>query len=124
MKLRNTHFVIAIFTMLCFIKTCEAQQVHSAALVWGASSTSLVTYNIYRALGSGSPLVPGAFTKVGNTANLTYTDATLASNTSYCYNVTAFDGTNESVPTNTICGTTNKDVQPPSGTPAFTIIFK
>ena len=66
----------------------QATLQHTVILTWNASTTSGVTYNVYRATVSGGP-----YTKV-NTASVTtttYTDAAGTPGTKYFYVVTAVD---------------------------------
>jgi len=76
--------------------TTTADTAHSVNLSWGASTTSGVTYNLYRSQTSGTSyaLVASALTA------LTYTDTTVASGTTYYYVVTAFDDGTESTYSN------------------------
>lgn len=61
---------------------------YSVVLVWAASSSQGITgYNIYRSITSGS-----GFVLIGSTVGptLTYTDTTVALNTTYYWVVTAY----------------------------------
>jgi len=90
----------------------SCQTTHNAVLSYQASSTSGVTYNIYR---SNAPGALSTKTKIKTgVAGLTYTDTPLQAKTQYCYQVTATDGVDESLPSNEVCGTTAKD---PIGVP-------
>ncbi len=75
-------------------------QSRSVVLSWIASSTSSVTYNIYRATSSCNP-IPTSFIKINTSSvsSLTYTDNSVTVN-SYCYKVTAFLNNLESPPSN------------------------
>lgn len=82
---------------------------HSAVLTWTAPSdaTSSSTYNVYRATGTcpASGIAGLTFSKIANTAALTYTDNTVVVGTTYCFYATQLVGTVESVPSNTAGGT-------------------
>jgi len=72
-------------------------------LHWVQSTSSGVTQNgIYRRLSGGT--YPSTAT-VKISAGTSYTDNGLSSRTSYCYVVTAFSGTGESVRSNESCAT-------------------
>jgi len=62
--------------------------VHSAALVWTASTSTVAGYNVYRGTVSGGP-----YTKINSSlvGALTYTDSTVQSGTTYYYVITAVD---------------------------------
>jgi fibronectin type 3 domain-containing protein len=69
-------------------------------LTWGASTTSGVTYNVYRCSGTCASY-PTGFTQIATGISvLTYTDAdsALASGQTYVYAVTAVDTGGESTP--------------------------
>jgi hypothetical protein len=72
----------------------------SVALSWSAPSGDTISgYNIYRATGSSS-----SFQKLNSSVNapVSFSDATVAANTSYQYYVTSIDSSGaESVPSNT-----------------------
>lgn len=110
--------------LLLAMYACAQTITHQATLNWNASSTSGVTYNVYRAPASGSPLTPsGIFVLVKNVSLLTYVDIPLSASSSFCYQVTATDGTLESTPAGPACGTTGKDApSPPAG--SVTVTFK
>jgi hypothetical protein len=61
---------------------------HSAALSWNASTSTVSGYNVYRSTVSGS-----SYTKINSSlvADLTYTDSTVVSGTTYYYVTTAVD---------------------------------
>lgn len=86
---------------------------HSAILTWGAAAdaTSASTYNVYRAVGAcpATGLGSLSFSKLGNTAVLAFTDATVAIGNSYCYYATQEAGGFESVPSNTAGGNVTPD---------------
>src|SRR5712664_2748458 len=66
-----------------------AQQTHSVALTWNASTSTTVTgYNVYRSMVSGS-----SYVKINSTLDpgLSYTDATVQNATTYYYVTTAVD---------------------------------
>ncbi len=69
--------------------TAAAQQTHSVALTWNASTSPTVAgYNIYRSTVSGS-----SYVKINSPLNLglSYTDATVQNATTYYYVTTAVD---------------------------------
>jgi len=77
--------------------TAAAQQAHSVALTWNASTCAVAGYNVYRSTVSGSQ-----YAKVNSSlvSGLTYTDTTVASGL-YYYVTTAVDASgNESAPSN------------------------
>jgi hypothetical protein len=83
--------------------TGAAAPVHSVSLKWTASSTTGVTsYNVYRAIYSGSSC--GSYTNVGSSPSSTtaYTDNVVADGTTYCYATTAVDPSGESAYSNII----------------------
>lgn len=91
-----------------------AQAPHTDSLSWGASSTSGVTYNVYRAAGLCTTN-PTAFVQIGNgVATLAYVDATPLVG-GQCYYVTAALNGVESVPSNKVGLTSTVLVQPPTG---------
>ena len=63
---------------------------HSVELTWGASSSSVSGYNVYRGTVSG-----GAYTKINSSliAQLSYTDANVQNGSTYYYVTTAVDST-------------------------------
>jgi Abnormal spindle-like microcephaly-assoc'd, ASPM-SPD-2-Hydin len=83
--------------------TGAAAPVHSVSLKWTASTTTGVTsYNVYRAIYSGSSC--GSYTNVGSSPSSTtaYTDNVVADGTTYCYATTAVDPSGESAYSNII----------------------
>ena len=73
---------------------------HSVALTWGASTSTVAGYNVYRSTVSG-----GSYTKVNGSlvSGLSYTDSTVQSGTTYYYVTTAVDSSgNESVYSNEV----------------------
>lgn len=114
---------VAMFLLIGLVAvpgaSCQAAT-HKATLVWGASSTTGATYNVYHAAS-----LTGAFTVLkANVAALTYVDDNLPANTDTgCYRITAIaTGFSESDPTNTVCpGVTPKDQ---TGTPGALVITK
>ncbi len=77
--------------------TGTAAPVHTVGLKWTASTTSGVTsYNVYRAIYSGSAC--GSYTNIGSSASSStaYTDSVVADGTTYCYATTAVDPSGES----------------------------
>jgi fibronectin type 3 domain-containing protein len=78
--------------------TATAQQAHSVALAWLASTSVVVGYNVYRSTVSGAQ-----FAKVNSSlvSGLAYTDTTVQSGVIYYYVTTAVDsGGNESAYSN------------------------
>ncbi|HET8925074.1 MAG TPA: hypothetical protein VFN26_18985 [Candidatus Acidoferrum sp.] len=68
--------------------TATAQQAHTVALTWNASTSTVAGYNVYRTTVSGS-----FYVKINSTLNssLAYTDATVSNGTTYYYVTTAID---------------------------------
>ncbi len=68
---------------------------HSVDVNWGASTSTVAGYNVYRGTVSGGP-----YSKINSTliTGLTYTDNTVSSGATYYYVVTAVtaDGTESS----------------------------
>lgn len=82
-----TKALVAVLFLLTSAGFAQAQAAHSNTLIWVASTSTGVTYNVYRSAGSCA----GPFTKL-NTApvtGLTYTDSGLADGAVSCYYVTA-----------------------------------
>jgi hypothetical protein len=76
---------------------------HSVALSWGASSTSVAGYNVYRSTVSGSSYVKLNGSLV---SSLNYSDSSVASGSTYYYVATAVDSIgNESVYSNEVSST-------------------
>jgi hypothetical protein len=83
--------------------TGTAAPVHSVSLTWTASSTTGVTsYNVYRAVYTGS--VCGSYSDIGSTASsvTAYTDNVVTDGTTYCYATTAVDPDGESAYSNVV----------------------
>ncbi|MGA9542856.1 MAG: choice-of-anchor D domain-containing protein [Candidatus Sulfotelmatobacter sp.] len=83
--------------------TGTAAPVHTVNLKWTASATTGVTsYNVYRAIYSGSAC--GSYTNIGSSpsSNPAYTDSVVADGTTYCYATTAVDPSGESAYSNII----------------------
>jgi centrosomal CEP192-like protein/HYDIN/CFA65/VesB family protein len=81
--------------------TGTAAPVHAVSLTWTASTTTGVTsYNVYRAIYSGSAC--GSYTNIGSSPSSTpaYTDSVVADGTTYCYATTAVDPSGESAYSN------------------------
>jgi hypothetical protein len=70
--------------------TATPQQVHSVALSWNASTSTVSGYNIYRSTLSG-----GSYLRINSSlvAGLSYTDSTVQNTTTYYYVTTAVDST-------------------------------
>jgi hypothetical protein len=68
--------------------TATAQQPHSVALTWIASTSTVAGYNVYRLTGSGT-----VYTMINSSlvTTLAYTDTTVQSATTYSYVTTAVD---------------------------------
>lgn len=78
--------------------TATAQQAHSVALSWTASTSTVSGYNIYRSTTNGSGYLK---INAAMVAALTYLDNTIQSGTTYYYVTTAVDGSgNESTNSN------------------------
>jgi hypothetical protein len=74
--------------------TAAAQQPHSVALTWNASTSTVSGYNVYRSTVSGS-----SYVKMNSSLNasLSFTDANVQNGTTYFYVTTAVDASgNES----------------------------
>ena len=83
--------------------TGTAAPVHTVSLTWAASPTPGVTsYNVYRAVYSGSAC--GSYTNIGSSPSSTtaYTDSVVADGKTYCYATTAVDPSGESAYSNII----------------------
>lgn len=86
-------------------QTCIVYNNHAAILTWTASSTTNVTYNVYRSASTSGP-----FTTPLNTSPITtttYTDTTVQAGQTYYYVVTAIatSGGFQSADSNTAQGT-------------------
>jgi hypothetical protein len=70
--------------------TATPQQVHSVALTWNASTSTVSGYNIYRSTLSG-----GSYFRINPSlvAGLSYTDSTVQNTVTYYYVTTAVDST-------------------------------
>jgi hypothetical protein len=80
--------------------TATAQVVHTVALTWNASTSTVSGYNVYRSTVSGS-----SYVKINSSLNaaLSYTDAAVQNGTTYYYVTTAVDASgNESVFSNEV----------------------
>jgi len=80
--------------------TATAQQAHSVALTWDASTSTISGYNVYRSTISGT-----GYTKINSSLvpALAYTDTTVVNGTTYYYVTTAVDASgNESVNSNEV----------------------
>ena len=68
--------------------TATPQQVHSVALSWNASTSTVSGYNIYRSTLSG-----GSYLRINSSlvGGLSYTDSTVQNTTTYYYVTTAVD---------------------------------
>src|SRR5713226_1157888 len=68
--------------------TATPQQVHSVALSWNASTSTVSGYNIYRSTLSG-----GSYLRINSSpvAGLSYTDSTVQNTVTYYYVTTAVD---------------------------------
>ena len=104
---------IALATFLAlafFVVSAKAQ--FDVSLSWTASSTSGVTYNVYR-----QQACSGNFQEISTgTATTTYIDSAVASGETYCYYVTAISAGIESMPSNSQATTIpEKSALPSSG---------
>jgi hypothetical protein len=80
--------------------TATAQTAHSVALIWNASTSTVLGYNAYRSTVSGGP-----YTKINSSlvAVLNYMDSTVLNGTTYYYVTTAVDSSgNESTFSNEV----------------------
>jgi hypothetical protein len=82
-----------LFSLTLFATPAMAQ--HTVALSWTTSTTSGVTYNVYR-----QQACSGNFTQINSIAvtSTTYTDSAVAPGETYCYQVTAVLSSVESTP--------------------------
>jgi fibronectin type 3 domain-containing protein len=107
-------FIPAIAVLLLVAGAAQAQtKQHNVVLAWTASTTSGVTYNVYRGTVSGGP-----YTKLNSSpiSNLTYTDTTGTGGTAYFYVATAVDANGfESVFSNQVSATFLASPAPPTG---------
>jgi hypothetical protein len=88
----------ANLTGVNFTGVASTQAAHSVSLKWDASTSTVTGYNIYRSTTSGS-----GFVKLNGSplTNLTYTDGSVSSGTTYFYVATAVDsGGDESANSN------------------------
>jgi carboxypeptidase family protein len=71
--------------------TATAQQVHTVALTWSASTSTVAGYNVYRSTISGT-----GYAKINSSpvAVLNFTDSTVLNGTTYYYVTTAVDSSN------------------------------
>jgi hypothetical protein len=78
-------------TILTLSGTGTQNVSHSVDLSWGASTSQVVGYNIYRSVAAGGP-----FTRVNNTVvtGVTFTDSSVQSGATYYYAATAVDSGN------------------------------
>ena len=73
--------------------TGVAAPVHTVSLSWIAStSPNVVSYNIYRATFTSAC---GSYSKIGSSANTTYTDVSVVDGQSYCYEAKAVNSSDE-----------------------------
>jgi len=92
-----------VLAVVLFSLTAVAQSSHSAVLIWTASSTAGATYEVFRA-----PSPNGAFTLVqSGIGSTTYTDANLAANTEFCYEIVSQSTGNIDSTSNIVCGATS-----------------
>ena len=86
-------FLFALFGSALFAMPAMAQ--HTVALSWTASTTSGVTYNVYR-----QQACSGNFARINSSAvtSTTYADSVVAPGETYCYQVTAVLSSVESTP--------------------------
>jgi hypothetical protein len=79
-------------------------QTRSVVLNWTASTSTggTLTYNVYRATATCATAAATNFSKVGmaSAGAVTYTDSAVAAGVTYCYYVTAYMNSLESVPSN------------------------
>lgn len=103
--------VVCLAVMMCFAEVASAQTAHSTALIWNASTTPNVTYNVYRSTTSGSGY---SQINVSPVTGLTFTDSQVSNGTTYFYVVRSFDGTSESVNSNQVTAVIPQAPQPPT----------
>jgi beta-galactosidase len=87
--------------------TASANASSQINLTWGASTAAtgcVITYNLYR--GTTAGFTPSSANLITTTTGTTYTDADLASNTTYYYIVEATDSAGTSTASNTASATT------------------
>ncbi len=95
MKILNQATFVALLFFSLFATPALAQ--HTVALSWTASTTSGVTYNVYR-----QQACSGNFSQINASAVTTtvYTDSAVAPGETYCYQVTALMSAVESTVSN------------------------
>ena len=100
-----------VLALLLLTFSAFAQTQHKVILTWGASPTSGVTYDVYRATTAGAcgttPLATGI-------TSLTYTDATVISGSTYFYAVDASGSGGKSACTNEVQVLIPVPPQPPT----------
>lgn len=113
-----------LLLILAFAAALVAQTGRTVSLSWTASTTTGVTYNIYRGPGSCSPTPPnGTKINAAPISTLTYDDTTMPAVGVYCYYATAVANSLESPPSNRVEATILP--KPPSGmTGTIAMIFK
>lgn len=92
--------------IVIFLLACLPGFAQSVTVSWNASTTTGVTYSLYRLFGT-CPTGTSGFTLIasGLTA-LTYSDTAVVAGDTYCYYATSVDGTGDaSVPSNTAAAT-------------------
>ena len=98
--------LIALTLALDLFITVDPAGAAQLTLSWTDASDNEDGFGIERRAGTG-----GSFARVASVGSnvRTYTDASLASSTTYCYRVNAFNTAGNSAYTNEICGTTLAD---------------
>src|SRR4029077_17432405 len=81
----QTNRIVTTALFFLALTATPAMAQHTVALSWTASTTSGVTYNVYR-----EQACSGNFTQINASAvaTATYTDAAVAPGETYCYKVT------------------------------------
>jgi len=103
---------LAVVVLVLFALSALAQSAgHSVTLNWAASTTTGVTYNVYRATTSGGP-----FSQINPSpvTALTFVDSQVTNGTTYFYVVRSFDGTTESVNSNQVSAVIPTAPAPPT----------
>ena len=102
---------VALLAALSFAAPARAQAAHQAVLGWTASTTSGVTYSVFRGTTAGGESTTAIVTGL---SALTYTDTTVAGGTTYYYTVEAVLSGVASVPSNEVSAVIPATVAPPT----------
>jgi hypothetical protein len=106
--------ILTILTLIFVAAQAAQSQTHSATLSWTASTTTAVTYNVYRGTGACATS-PAMSIVAGSITPVTYADTTVLAGTSYCYYIKALKSGLESTASNSITAVIPADAPlPPS----------